>query len=82
MKKNVYVKKRAEEDVKTEKPQETTEAEKKTATAPVVKKAAIEEKKPERKSILDEINPDREKQKAKEEADKLYLEAINEVVAE
>lgn len=85
-------KREREEAAKLKAEQEAQEAEKKqkeaavaqndTKPAPVEKKTQAAEKKPERKSILDDIDLDEEERQAKEEADRLYLEAIKEVDAE
>lgn len=49
---------------------------------PQIAQTIIAQEKPEPKSTLDDINLTLEQKKAKEEADKLYLEAIKEVDAE
>ncbi|MGC9350872.1 MAG: hypothetical protein ACP5D3_02685, partial [Sulfurovum sp.] len=49
---------------------------------PQIAQTIIAQEKPGPKSTLDDINLTLEQKKAKEEADKLYLEAIKEVDAE
>jgi hypothetical protein len=77
----------AKEMPKAEKPEEkpaieiAMEKAKKAVEEPQTKQAATEQKKSKAKSSLDDINLTLEQKELKEEADRLYLEAIKEVDA-